>query len=96
MLNVQMKEGRRIGGVPMLDVQMKEERRIGGVHSTHVKIIQMKENRRCSSVHMLNIQMKEGRRIGGVHAGPESRVLEGVSWDEARQMQDAQPSNLGK
>ena len=40
--------------------------------------------------------MKEGRRIGGVHAGPESRVLEGVSWDEARQMQDAQPSNLGK
>ncbi|XP_023339341.1 protein hu-li tai shao isoform X1 [Eurytemora carolleeae] len=39
--------------------------------------------------------MKEGRRIGGVHAGPESRVLEGVSWDEARQMQDAQPSNLG-
>ena len=33
--------------------------------------------------------------MGGVHAGPESRVLEGVSWDEARQMQDAQPSNLG-
>ena len=33
--------------------------------------------------------------MGGVHAGPESRVLEGVSWDEARQMQDAQPSSLG-
>jgi len=39
--------------------------------------------------------MKEGRRMGGVHAGPESRVLEGVSWDEARQMHDAQPSSLG-
>ena len=34
--------------------------------------------------------------MGGVHAGPESRVLEGVSWDEARQMQDAQPSSLGR
>jgi hypothetical protein len=40
--------------------------------------------------------MKEGRRLGGVHAGPESRVLEGVSWEEARQMQDAAPSSLGK
>ena len=40
-------------------------------------------------------QMKEGRRLGGVHAGPESRVLDGVTWDEARQMQDAQPSSLG-
>jgi hypothetical protein len=39
--------------------------------------------------------MKEGRRLGGVHAGPESRVLEGVSWEEARQMQDAAPSSLG-
>jgi len=33
--------------------------------------------------------MKEGRRLGGVHAGPESRLLQdGVSWEEARQMQD--------
>merc|ERR1711915_296466 len=39
--------------------------------------------------------MKEGRRLGGVHAGPESKVLEGVSWEEARQMQDAAPSSLG-
>merc|ERR1719282_1922992 len=30
--------------------------------------------------------MKEGRRVGGVHAGPESKVLDGISWDEARQM----------
>ena len=69
-----------------------EGRRIGGVHMLNIQM----EGRRIRGVHMLNIQMKEGRRIGGVHAGPESRVLEGVSWDEARQMQDAQPSNLGK
>jgi len=40
--------------------------------------------------------MKEGRRLGGVHAGPESKVLDGVSWDEARQMQDAVPSHVGE
>merc|ERR1719312_1673239 len=41
--------------------------------------------------------MKEGRRLGGVHAGPESKLLhEGVSWEEARQMQDAAPSSLGE
>merc|ERR1719427_1491285 len=38
--------------------------------------------------------MKEGRRLGGVHAGPESRVLDGISWDEAKQMQDAQASQV--
>jgi hypothetical protein len=50
------------------------------------------------AVYIKNLcyQMKEGRRLGGVHAGPESRVLEGVSWEEARQMQDAAPSSLGK
>ena len=30
--------------------------------------------------------MKEGRRLGGVHAGPESKVLDGLSWEEAQQM----------
>jgi len=39
--------------------------------------------------------MKEGRRVGGVHAGPESKVLDGISWDEARQMADAQVSHVG-
>jgi len=38
--------------------------------------------------------MKEGRRLGGVHAGPESKVLDGVSWDEARAMHDAQQSSV--
>ena len=38
--------------------------------------------------------MKEGRRLGGVHAGPESKVLDGVSWEEARQMADGQQSTV--
>lgn len=31
--------------------------------------------------------MKEGRRAGGITAGPESKVLEGPSWEEARNME---------
>merc|ERR1719175_452518 len=38
--------------------------------------------------------MKEGRRLGGVHAGPESKVLDGLSWEEARHMADAQVSHV--
>merc|ERR1719285_1108488 len=38
--------------------------------------------------------MKEGRRLGGVHAGPESKVLDGLSWEEVKNMQDAQPSQV--
>ena len=33
------------------------------------------------------LKMKEGRRAGGITAGPESKVLDGPTWDEARQMQ---------
>ena len=36
--------------------------------------------------------MKEGRRAGGITAGPESKILEGATWDEARGMQDANTS----
>ena len=33
--------------------------------------------------------MKEGRRAGGITAGPESKVLEGATWEEAnRDMTD--------
>ena len=55
-------------------------------------------------------QMKEGRRLGGVHAGPESKVvdrhrkrgktrnvfqvLDGLSWEEVKNMQDAQTSQV--
>ena len=28
--------------------------------------------------------MKEGRRAGGITAGPESKVLDGATWEEAR------------
>merc|ERR1719195_521157 len=38
--------------------------------------------------------MKEGRRLGGVHAGPESKVLVGLSWEEVKNMQDAAPSQV--
>ena len=34
-------------------------------------------------------QMKEGRRAGGITAGPESKVLDGTTWDEARTMAEA-------
>ncbi len=30
----------------------------------------------------LRVQMKEGRRAGGITAGPESKVLEGATWEE--------------
>merc|ERR1712001_411642 len=33
--------------------------------------------------------MKEGRRAGGITAGPESKVLDGPTWDEARTMAEA-------
>ena len=32
-------------------------------------------------------QIKENRRQGGISAGPQSHILEGVTWDEAKQMQ---------
>merc|ERR1711976_569466 len=32
--------------------------------------------------------MKEGRRAGGITAGPEPKVLDGPTWDEARQIQE--------
>ena len=38
--------------------------------------------------------MKEGRRLGGVHAGPESKVLDGLSWEEAQQMHQNQVTHV--
>lgn len=37
-------------------------------------------------------QIKENRRVGNLSAGPTSHLLEGVTWDEARRMQDASMS----
>ncbi|XP_045126927.1 protein hu-li tai shao-like isoform X3 [Portunus trituberculatus] len=36
--------------------------------------------------------IKENRRVGNISAGPTSHLLEGVTWDEARRMQDASMS----
>ncbi|XP_064114096.1 protein hu-li tai shao-like isoform X5 [Macrobrachium nipponense] len=36
--------------------------------------------------------IKENRRVGSISAGPTSHLLEGVTWDEARRMQDASMS----
>ncbi|KAK3876889.1 hypothetical protein Pcinc_018353 [Petrolisthes cinctipes] len=36
--------------------------------------------------------IKENRRVGNLSAGPTSHLLEGVTWDEARRMQDASMS----
>jgi len=43
----------------------------------------------------LQQQIKENRRGGGVSAGPQSHILEGVSWDEARQLQEAAEQRSG-
>merc|ERR1711997_145504 len=32
--------------------------------------------------------MKEGRRAGGITSGPESKVLEGATWEETRTLED--------
>jgi len=40
-------------------------------------------------------QIKENRRQGGISAGPQSHILEGVSWDEAQKLQDAHMSGTG-
>jgi hypothetical protein len=39
--------------------------------------------------------MKEGRRAGGITAGPESKILEGMTWEEARNLQEAQRGYVG-
>jgi len=39
--------------------------------------------------------IKENRRQGGISAGPQSHILEGVSWDEAQKLQDANMSGTG-
>jgi len=69
-------------------------------HSTPIKIENNNQfvplNTKPQEFKKVQKLMKEGRRLGGVHAGPESKVLDGVSWDEARQMQDAAPSHVGE
>eukprot|EP00092_Neocalanus_flemingeri_P023365 GFUD01025332.1.p1 GENE.GFUD01025332.1~~GFUD01025332.1.p1 ORF type:complete len:710 (-),score=172.73 GFUD01025332.1:1618-3747(-) len=69
-------------------------------HSTPIKIDSPNQfvplNSNPKEFKKVQKLMKEGRRLGGVHAGPESKVLDGVSWEEARQMADAHPSAVGE
>lgn len=69
-------------------------------HSTPIKVESPNQfvplNTNTKEFRKVQKMMKEGRRAGGITSGPESRVLEGVSWDEARQMQDAQHSVVGE
>jgi len=69
-------------------------------HSTPIKVESPNQfvplNTNPKEFKKVQKMMKEGRRAGGITSGPESRVLEGVSWDEARQMQDAQHSVVGE
>lgn len=39
--------------------------------------------------------MKEGRRAGGITAGPESKVLDGATWEDARGAQERSYSAMG-
>ena len=47
----------------------------------------------CRTLINCLLQIKENRRIGNLSAGPTSHLLEGVTWDEVRRMQDATISN---
>jgi len=68
-------------------------------HSTPVKIegtLQfVPKNTNPKEFKKLQQQIKENRRAGDISAGPQSQILEGVTWDEARQVQDANMSGTG-
>jgi len=68
-------------------------------HSTPIKVDSPNQfvplNTNPKEFKKVQKAMKEGRRAGGISAGPESRVLEGGTWEDARQMQDAHISGVG-
>lgn len=41
------------------------------------------------------MQIKDYRRADKISAGPQSHILEGVTWEEARKMQDATVTQTG-
>ncbi|XP_039282248.1 protein hu-li tai shao isoform X3 [Nilaparvata lugens] len=43
----------------------------------------------------LQQQIKENRRADKITSGPQSHILEGVSWEEAKKLQDANMSQTG-
>ncbi|XP_076064522.1 adducin 1-like protein hts isoform X3 [Oratosquilla oratoria] len=65
-------------------------------HSTPVKLDSalqfVPKNTNPKEFKTLQKMIKENRRIGNLSAGPTSHLLEGVTWEEARRMQDASMS----
>ena len=52
----------------------------------------------CELVILINLtlkQIKENRRADKITSGPQSHILEGVAWDEAKKLQDANMSATG-
>jgi adducin len=45
---------------------------------------------------MLRFQIKDYRRADKISAGPQSHILEGVTWDEANRLKDANVSKTGE
>lgn len=41
------------------------------------------------------VQIKENRRADKITSGPQSQLLEGVTWEEAKKLQDANISATG-
>lgn len=44
---------------------------------------------------MFLLQIKDNRRADKISAGPQSHILEGVTWDEANRIKDATVSSAG-
>jgi hypothetical protein len=45
---------------------------------------------------VLRFQIKDYRRADKISAGPQSHILEGVTWDEANRLKDANVSKTGE
>lgn len=68
-------------------------------HSTPVKIDAALQfvptNTNPKEFKRLQQQIKDNRRADKISAGPQSHILEGVSWDEAARIKDASVSETG-
>lgn len=68
-------------------------------HSTPVKIDNALQfvppNTNPKEFKRLQQQIKDYRRSDKISAGPQSHILEGVSWDEANRLKDANVSKTG-
>ncbi|XP_034234626.1 uncharacterized protein LOC117641427 isoform X4 [Thrips palmi] len=66
--------------------------------STPVKIDTLQfvpKNTNPKEFKRLQQQIKENRRADKITSGPQSHILEGVSWEEAKKLQDANISQTG-